>query len=551
MISNPVKAGTSFLTDTLKVSSSSRLLSLTSKLADKYNASNSGQRIKVVSMQETGKSTDLLRDGNIAIISDNRESAISGESSLKMVIARDVIVPVINAKNPYMDEIRENGVSAENLKVFLSDSKSRNWGILLKTVNDSPASLYYLNDESVSEAMARYLKIDKNTISGVQSESAAQVLSAVRNDKLSIGFCKLANILDPANRALSDNIALLPVDKNGNGSIDSYENIYQDLNAFVRGVWIGKYPRQLISNIYSVSAANSTDESAVSFLKWVLNDGQQYLYTEGYSGLLANERLSNSDNLTAIPAVITADSQGKSIFRTLLIIIAIILVCGFVADFTVKRISSGGSSKELVASIAASIKEESLNLPKGLYFDKTHTWAYLEQDGIVKTGIDDYIQHLTGSITGVVMRNAGDQVKKGEEIMSVIRNGKHLILYSPVSGIIRNKNHRVENDASLLNSSPYDEGWVYRIEPDDWHRENQLLFMADRHRRFIGEELLKLRDFLAAILSSDAGKNPAVILQDGGYICDGALADLDPEIWEEYQSKFIDPSRQVWFYELY
>jgi hypothetical protein len=75
--------------------------------------------------------------------------------------------------------------------------------------------------------------------------------------------------------------------------------------------------------------------------------------------------------------------------------------------------------------------------------------------------------------------------------------------------------------------------------------------MADRHRRYICEELPKLKDFLATMMPSDAGKHPAVILQDGGFLADAALADLGPEIWEEYQSKFIDPSRQIWFYELY
>ena len=42
---------------------------------------------------------------------------------------------------------------------------------------------------------------------------------------------------------MAENLRLLPLDKNGNGQIDFNEMIYEDLNAFTRGVWIGKYPR--------------------------------------------------------------------------------------------------------------------------------------------------------------------------------------------------------------------------------------------------------------------------------------------------------------------
>ena len=50
-----------------------------------------------------------------------------------------------------------------------------------------------------------------------------------------------------------ENIRLLPIDRNGNGLIDYNEKIYDDVNDFSRGVWIGKYPKALFSNIYTVA----------------------------------------------------------------------------------------------------------------------------------------------------------------------------------------------------------------------------------------------------------------------------------------------------------
>ena len=108
----------------------------------------------------------------------------------------------------------------------------------------------------------------------------------------------------------------------------------------------------------------------------------------------------------------------------------------------------------------------------------------------------------------------------------------------------------LEINSSALNSSPYKDGWIYRIEPSNWTRESQLLFMADKQREFIKKEFSRLKDFLMTALSTDV-KYAQVILQDGGEISDGVLSEMGPEVWEDFQTNFIDPSRQVWFYEIF
>jgi hypothetical protein len=141
-------------------------------------------------------------------------------------------------------------------------------------------------------------------------------------------------------------------------------------------------------------------------------------------------------------------------------------------------------------------------------------------------------------------------VKKGDQILSLVQNGKQLNLYAPVSGTIIEQNEALEGNSSCLNSSPYNDGWVYRIEPSNWSRESQLLFMADKQRDFIRKEFTRLKDFLMTAPGSETGLYAQVILQDGGEISDGVLSQMGPEIWEDFQTNFIDPSRQVWFYEI-
>ena len=75
--------------------------------------------------------------------------------------------------------------------------------------------------------------------------------------------------------------------------------------------------------------------------------------------------------------------------------------------------------------------------------------------------------------------------------------------------------------------------------------------MADKHRQFIKNEFSRLKDFLATTLKAETDIYNGIILQDGGELRDGVLSNLGPEVWEEFQTKFIDPSRQLWFYEIF
>ena len=49
--------------------------------------------------------------------------------------------------------------------------------------------------------------------------------------------------------------------------------------------------------------------------------------------------------------------------------------------------------------------------PEGLYYDKTHTWAFMEKEGLIRVGIDDFLQHVTGTITRVIMKEPGETLE--------------------------------------------------------------------------------------------------------------------------------------------
>jgi glycine cleavage system H lipoate-binding protein/ABC-type phosphate transport system substrate-binding protein len=547
----PVTSNTSS-PDSIRILSTPDVYNLSVQWAGEYNKVFPDKKIKVTKVSDEGKLNMLLRKGDIGIVCTEANSALSNETAFKVVIGRDVIVPVINSGNPYLDIISKNGVSPENLTRFLTSPDTRTWGTLLKDKPYSTATYYYIDDESITNIIAGFLKIDKNKITGVKVSNSEEFLNAIKNDRNSIGFCRMVNLFDPKNQILVENVRLLPIDRNGNGNLDYNEKIYDDFNNFSRGIWIGKYPKSLVGNIYSVSSSQPENENEAVFLKWILGDGQKFLYSNGYSDLLISERQTATEKLINPNTYITSATEYKPVFKTILVILAVIILAGIVLDFALRSLRRKKDLQHTGNLVTRSVlNENSLIVPRGLYFDKTHTWAFMEQNGIVKVGIDDFLQHITGKLTRIKMLNEGDKVKKGDPILSVIQNGKQLNLYSPVSGTIRTKNTVLLNDPSFLNTSPYSEGWVYRIEPTNWLRENQLLFMAEKHKLFLKSEFSRLKDFLSTTLNNDSEKFAMAVLQDGGELADSTLANLGPEVWEDFQTKFIDPSRQVWFYELF
>ena len=184
--------------------------------------------------------------------------------------------------------------------------------------------------------------------------------------------------------------------------------------------------------------------------------------------------------------------------------------------------------------------ENTISTPKGIYFDKTHTWAFMEKNGMVKIGLDEFLLHITGSLNKLILKNSGDSVQKGEALLSINQNGKQLTIYSPISGTVKYQNDLLVKDPTLINTSPFNEGWLYMIEPSNWLRENQFMFMADKYMEWLKFEFSRVKDFMASIGQVNNVALSPIILQDGGELKDNVLEDFGPEVWEDFQTKFIN-----------
>jgi glycine cleavage system H lipoate-binding protein/ABC-type phosphate transport system substrate-binding protein len=521
--------------NTLTIQCSPELYSLTSNWANEYIRLNPSLNLTVTKISDHKSLDGKL----LSFISDEYEGKANEKTQWEMVIGHDAIVPVINAKNPLLNEIYRNGISAEKLNRILNNNQAQNWATVVEGSQNMPLINYIYNNDAVIASIAKFIKADPSLIIGFKVATSEEVIAAVQKDIYAIGFCKLNDIRKVNTNEWIDNIKLLPVDKNGNGRIDNFENIYSNPDAFARGVWIGKYPSSLSGNIYAQSSAKPTDKLALDFLTWVLSDGGQLLNSNGYSDLASGERQANINTLISnnTPAD-QAKSNSWILFLSVIVIILVFLT--FLFRILATKKSKFAIDKILITPV---LNEDRIAAPKGLYFDKTHTWTFMEKDGLVKIGIDDFLQHLTGTITRIKMKEPGEMVRKGEKILTLIRFGKQLDIYSPITGIVKEQNQAVLTDPHLMNSSTYSEGWVYTVEPKNWLREIQFLFMVDKYKEWLKDEFIRLKDFFSVTVMSNTYAYNQIVLQDGGELNDNILADMGPEVWEDFQTKFLDTSK--------
>ncbi|MBV33695.1 MAG: glycine cleavage system protein H [Porticoccaceae bacterium] len=103
----------------------------------------------------------------------------------------------------------------------------------------------------------------------------------------------------------------------------------------------------------------------------------------------------------------------------------------------------------------------------GLKYSSSHEWIRLEADGSVLIGITDYAQQALGDVVFVELPEKGEHLDSGNEIAIVESVKAASDIYAPISGEVLELNEGLIEEPSLINSSPYDLGWILRLRPKE------------------------------------------------------------------------------------
>ena len=119
------------------------------------------------------------------------------------------------------------------------------------------------------------------------------------------------------------------------------------------------------------------------------------------------------------------------------------------------------------------------NIPGDLKFLSSHEWARVESDGTITIGISDHAQDLLGDIVFVELPEVG-QTLDAETDAAIVESVKAASdVYSPLSGEIMEVNSLLEDQPEIINSSPYEDGWFFKLTPSDMSELDNLLSPED------------------------------------------------------------------------
>lgn len=105
--------------------------------------------------------------------------------------------------------------------------------------------------------------------------------------------------------------------------------------------------------------------------------------------------------------------------------------------------------------------------PGELQYAASHEWARRLDDNVVEVGISNYAQESLGDVVYVELPEMGQAVTAGEQCCAVESVKAASDIYAPVSGEIVEVNEELDTEPELLNESPYEKGWMFRIKASD------------------------------------------------------------------------------------
>ncbi len=129
---------------------------------------------------------------------------------------------------------------------------------------------------------------------------------------------------------------------------------------------------------------------------------------------------------------------------------------------------------------------EDFNIVDGLYYTKDHLWVKLEGTEDAVIGITDYGQHQVGDVVYVELPEVGKEVEAGEKVASVESIKAIVDIFSPLTGQIISVNEDLKEEPDLINTSPYEDGWIYEIKMKD-PSEVEDLMTAEDYRAYLEE----------------------------------------------------------------
>ncbi|AOP54071.1 MULTISPECIES: glycine cleavage system protein GcvH [Brevibacterium] len=129
-----------------------------------------------------------------------------------------------------------------------------------------------------------------------------------------------------------------------------------------------------------------------------------------------------------------------------------------------------------------------LDYPVSLRYSRDHEWVETtENSAVVRVGITDFAQEQLGDVVYVDLPEVGDKTTAGESCGEVESTKSVSDLIAPVSGSITEVNEGLDDAPETVNTSPFQDGWMYLVELSD-PQQVEALMDVEQYKELIQSE---------------------------------------------------------------
>ncbi len=125
-----------------------------------------------------------------------------------------------------------------------------------------------------------------------------------------------------------------------------------------------------------------------------------------------------------------------------------------------------------------------MTIPADLMFTESHEWVRLNDDGTITVGVSDHAQEQLGDLVFVETPEVDSDVTAGDAVAVVESVKAASDIYAPVGGKIIDANAELADNPELVNTSAYEDGWLFALEPED-ATDIENLLSADAYEALI------------------------------------------------------------------
>ena len=246
-----------------------------------------------------GMTDALAKVVDLGMVSREVADVELAKGAVPFAVAKDAVVPTINAQNPQLDALLKRGLTRDEAIRLWIDGKQTTWGQIANTDDPTVITVYNRSDAcGAAETWAVWLGKKQEDLQGTGVFGDPGVAAAVQKDPKGIGFNNIGYVYDANTLRPNPGLVVIPIDVDNSGAIEPEERFYDHRDSLVAAISGGRYPSPPARDLYLVSAGVPRKPAVVEFLRYILSQGQDANAGQGYIRL-SDDKLQEGLNRLA------------------------------------------------------------------------------------------------------------------------------------------------------------------------------------------------------------------------------------------------------------